>query len=320
MPARSETDGVIELALGAFRLGVLPRLGGSITHLTWTRPGGGPGNGEVELMRRATVADIASGNPSRLASFTMVPFTNRIDGGRMSFANGQGGIATVHLPINRPAQNAAIHGFGRLAPWSVSARTAGQIELAQDFAEPGNPYRYDAKQTFVLAPGHVACHLSVTNRGDAAMPFGIGFHPWFDRTPAATLAFSAINAFRMDDRDMPLEAIAVGGVTGGTKQSGDHAFGVANRTPFDTPISGWKGTATLTWPERRTALDLQAFGDFRLVHIFSPKEPAVFCVEPVSHLPDVINRRHLASHGDMKILKPGESMTGEMRLVPRGNG
>ena len=151
------------------------------------------------------------------------------------------------------------------------------------------------------------------------MPFGIGFHPWFDRTPTATVAFTASHAFRMDDRDMPLEAVPAGVMTGSAGQSRDHDFTVTARTPFDTPISDWTGTATITWPERRVALDITSSGAFRLVHIFSPSEPPVFCIEPVSHLPDVINRRHLAGHGDMTLLAPDEMMTGAMRLTPSVN-
>ena len=117
-PPMNATDagtGPIELQAHGFRLGVLPRLGASLTHLVWTPPGAAEG-AEIDLMRRATPGDIASGNPSRLASFAMVPFTNRIDGGRISFEDERGARQTVQVPINRAAQNAAIHGFGRTAP------------------------------------------------------------------------------------------------------------------------------------------------------------------------------------------------------------
>ena len=308
---------LVEITTGGFRLGVLPGLGGSITHLVWT-PSDGPAPGaDIDLMRRATEAGIASGNPSNLASFAMVPFTNRIDAGKISFTDGSGHRHAVQVPINRPAQNAAIHGFGRLARWQVAEWTACKVRLTQLFADAGNPYAYAAEQVFALTRTHVECTLGVTNQGATVMPFGIGFHPWFDRTPAATLAFSATHAFRMDARDMPVEAIPAGEFSGCDAHAHAHRFAISARTPFDTPVGGWAGTATITWPEWHAALDISASGAFRLIHIFSPKEPAVFCVEPVSHLPDVINRRHLSGHGDMTLLAPGESMTGMMRLTPR---
>ena len=301
---------MVEIVTGSFRLGLLPGLGGSLTHLVWTPAGGPP----VDLMRHASADDIASGNPSRLASFVMVPFTNRIDGGRIPFIDGDGLSQEVRVPINRPAQNAAIHGFGRLARWTVAERTANRIELTQAFAEAGNPYSYEAAQTYTLAGDHVVAELSVTNRGDRALPFGIGFHPWFDRTPDARLRLIATHAFRMDDRDMPVAPIPAHVITGDDSVDATHDFFVSRRTPFDTPLGGWTGRARLT--SRQTALEIEASGALRLVHIFSPPSPDVFCVEPVSHLPDVVNRRHLAAHGDMPLLPPGATLAGAMRLTP----
>ena len=315
------TTELIELDHDGFRLGVLPGLGGSLTHLVWS-PGGAPPAG-FDLLRRADAAAIASGNPSRLASFVMVPFANRIAAGRIPYDDSAGQRKVVQVPINRPAQDAAIHGFGRLAAWDVLDRGARRIRLAQHFSEPGNPFEYEAEQQFSIISGtsgtssSVECRVQVTNRGVAALPFGLGFHPWFDRTPAAMLGFSAACAFRMDDRDMPIEACPVSRVSGLEPHHGRDRFCIAGRTPFDTPIAGWNGSATLEWPERAIALDMQALGALELMHIFSPAAPDVFCVEPVSHMPDVVNRRQLARYGDMQLLAPGETLEGGMRLTPR---
>lgn len=298
---------------GRFNMGVAPSLGGSLTHLAWTAEG----RPEVDLLRRSGAADIASGNPSRLASFVMVPFTNRIDAGRIPLPSSSDPRHAVEVPINRPTQNAAIHGFGRSAPWKVAEATATRLTLTQSFRDAGNPYEYLAEQTFELSQDDVTCRVRVTNRGREALPFGIGFHPWFDRTPAATLTLRAAQAFRMDERDMPVAAVALETVFGDGPFYGQHTMTIAEKTPFDTPVNGWSGRAIVTWPERKTALTIAGEGALRLVHIFSPKEPAVFCVEPVSHLPDVVNRRHLAAYGDMTLLAPGASMEGSMRLTPQ---
>ena len=309
----NEQNTIVEIRNRWFRLGVAPNLGGSITHLGWTAEG----RSEVDLLRRSSAADIASGNPSRLASFVMVPFTNRIDAGRIPLLSALDTGGYVGMPINRPAQNAAIHGFGRLAVWELAQSSSSRLKLTQTFRESGNPYDYSAEQIFELNQDDVTCSVRVTNRGGVALPFGIGFHPWFDRTPAATLALHAKQAFQMDPRDMPLEPLPLATVFGdsGTAPSA-HSMVIERQTPFDTPVSGWSGQALITWPERQTALTLAGEGALKLVHIFSPSEPAVFCVEPVSHMPDVVNRRHLAEFGDMTLLEPGASMEGRMRLTP----
>ena len=303
---------ILVIANSRFSLGVAPDLGGSLTHLGWTAGG----RMEVDLLRRAGEAEIATGNPSLLASFVMVPFTNRIDAGRIPLPSGSDPEHVVEVPINRPTQNAAIHGFGRSAPWKVAEATATRLTLTQSFRDAGNPYDYLAEQTFELSHDDVSCRVRVSNRGRVGLPFGIGFHPWFDRTPAATLTLRAAQAFRMDDRDMPLAAVPLDIVFGASVLNGQYAMTIARQTPFDTPVSGWSGSAIVAWPERKTAVTIAGEGALRLVHIFSPKEPAVFCVEPVSHLPDVVNRRHLAAYGDMTLLAPGTSMEGGMRLTP----
>ena len=101
------SSGIVVLAHGRFRLGLAPGLGGSLTHLDWSNEDGQ----WIPLMRRGGAAEVAGGNASRLASFVMVPFTNRIDGGRIPVT----GAEAAHVPINRPTQNVAIHGFAREA-------------------------------------------------------------------------------------------------------------------------------------------------------------------------------------------------------------
>jgi aldose 1-epimerase len=149
----------------------------------------------------------------------------------------------------------------------------------------------------------------VTNRGARELPFGIGFHPWFDRTPDARLEIAAASAFEMDERQMPVRAIPFETVSGGGT-----SFNISERMPFDTPLAGWSGRAAIHWPSRRTRLSIEATPALGLAHIFAPVTPEVFCVEPVSHMPDVVNRRHLAVHGDMTTLAPGETLAGSMTL------
>lgn len=318
--ARSEGEpqlNILEIANDQFRMAVTPDLGGSIVHLVWT-PTGASSEAPVafDLLRRGAREDVASRNPSRLASFVMVPFANRVDGGRIPLASGLG-AEHVYVPINRPTQKAAIHGFGRLSPWRIVEIRPTSLTLVQRFREADNPYDYEAVQTFVVSETRAECAVRVTNRAARAMPFGIGFHPWFQRTPGATLTLGAEHVFRMDDRDMPLAAIGPATVFGDHRIHGRHSMTIAARTPFDTPVGGWPGVATITWPEWGVALDVCGEGALKLAHVFSPSQPEVFCVEPVSHIPDVVNRRHLATYGDMTMLAPGASLEGAMTLTPR---
>jgi aldose 1-epimerase len=54
----------------------------------------------------------------------------------------------------------------------------------------------------------------------------------------------------------------------------------------------------------------------RNLHLCMPASRAVFCVEPVSHVPGVVNRRAFAHLGDMTALAPGEALEGTVVLSP----
>ena len=58
----------------------------------------------------------------------------------------------------------------------------------------------------------------------------------------------------------------------------------------------------------------RASGALTNLHVYVPDDRPVLCVEPVSHVPDVHNRRHLAHYGDLAWLAPGETMRGAMQL------
>jgi aldose 1-epimerase len=63
-------------------------------------------------------------------------------------------------------------------------------------------------------------------------------------------------------------------------------------------------------------LGLVASPSLRNLHLCMPASRAVFCVEPVSHVPGVVNRRAFAHLGDMTALAPGEALEGTVVLSP----
>ncbi|NKW10672.1 hypothetical protein HGG76_20340 [Ochrobactrum tritici] len=77
-------------------------------------------------------------------------------------------------------------------------------------------------------------------------------------------------------------------------------------------FTGWNREATIRWPETSTGLRLKGEGALRHLHVFNPQDRAVFCAEPVSHLPDVINRPTLGEDAAMTVLNPGEALTGAL--------
>lgn len=225
-------------------------------------------------------------------AFWMIPWANRLDGGR---------LGAHRLPVNRAADDTAIHGLSRDRPWRVEAAAADQVALAQSVA--AGPYRYDGRLVHAATAQGFVIDLAVTNTGDAPLPFGAGWHPWFVRPPGTRLAFRAAARFTHDARCLPVRATASEGLDGG-----EAAF-----LGLDTHFSGWDGVARIAWPGM--ALTIAATGALATnLQVYAPRDRAVLCVEPSSHVPDAANRPDLAGHGPMRVLAPGENLTGRIIL------
>lgn len=230
-------------------------------------------------------------------AFWMIPWANRLDGGR---------LGAHRLPVNRAADETAIHGLSRDRAWAVMEAAPDHAVLAQDV--DAAPYRYAARLIVAVTDGAVTLDLAVTNRGAEPMPFGFGWHPWFVRPAGTRLAFRAAHRCTHDARCLPVSAEATAGLDGGEEAF----FGL------DTHFAGWDGVVRIAWPGM--ALIMKATGALATnLQVYAPPDRAVLCVEPSSHLPDVVNRLELAALGPMRVLAPGESLAGAVALAVDGS-
>jgi aldose 1-epimerase len=226
-------------------------------------------------------------------AFWMIPWANRLDAGQ---------IGPHRLPVNRAEDNTAIHGLSRDRAWQVDEAAADRVLMTQTVA--AGPYHYAACLLTAASAEGFALDLTMTNTGPAPLPFGAGWHPWFVRPPGTRLALRATTRFTRDDRCLPVAAIPCTGL------DGDEAAFIG----FDTHFAGWDGRARIDWPGLGLAVTATGALSTNL-QIYAPPDKAVLCVEPSSHLPDAPNRPDLARHGPMRVLAPGENLTGRILLV-----
>lgn len=177
---------MIQLRSGSSEATLLPHLGGSI--------GGFWVDGRAIL--RPAPQDTAS--PLDAACFPLVPYANRIAGGRFSFAGED-----YALPRNVAGFEHPIHGLGWIMPWAVKTQENDRAILAcMHSVDEHWPWDWSATQTFVLENGALQVTLEVTlevtNHSGRAMPCGLGQHPYFVRDPGASLSFAASGG--MDQR------------------------------------------------------------------------------------------------------------------------
>ena len=237
--------------------------------------------------------------------FVMAPFANRLAGAQFDF---QGRLIAV--PMNHAAQHAALHGFSRVGKWEVLDKTATAVKMRTNFADRLNPFAYALEQTLSLQDDGIDVQLTLTNTGQVAMPFGMGLHPWFTKEQGTILTFAAETAFGRTElgfANKPVPMAPHGGFADG--------LNVSTMNWFDGHFSGWNSrTATIDWPHRSLRVTMTASGALSNLHIYAPDDQPVVCIEPVSHVPDVHNRREFAPFGDYVALAPNESMSGAMSL------
>ena len=275
--------------------------GGIVLGLFWER------DGESIPLLRAAPDDEADALAS--GCYPLVPFGNRVKGNHFSFD----GRDYSFLP-NTGWDPHYLHGEGWQGEWSILSQSEKRLELGFSFAGHGTPYIYDARQLFAIADGQIAFKLSVRNKGDQPLPFGLGWHPYFPMTPATTLKAPARRFWTEVEGWLPGEA---------TDIPADLDFQTPRGLPhrwINNGFEDWSGTAEVSWPERNTRLHLKADPLFRHAFVFVSDtgfDPSYkrdyFCFEPMSHL---ANGHNLAGLGDLTVLATDQTLAGSITLRP----
>jgi aldose 1-epimerase len=166
-------------------------------------------------------------------------------------------------------------------------------------------------QRIALTPGSLELELALSNEGDAAMPAGLGWHPYFPRTARTTLTARVGGLWLTDHEIMPTAC-----VTPTPEQDPGHGLAV-DRVALDNVFVGWDGQAVIAWPERGGRLRLTTRGPLGNLVVYTPPGQSFFCAEPVSHVTDAFNLA-AAGKGDtgMLSLGPGESVRAAFTLTP----
>lgn len=276
----------------------MPRSGGAI--LGWR-------DGTTDLLRHASPGAALHGDVRAAGCFPLLPYANRIAQGRFAW-DGH----THRLARNFGDHPHAIHGVGWQRDWQVSqvGRERVTLTLSHDAAGPAAdawPFAFDATLDYAVQPDGLTIGLSLTNRHEAAAPAGFGLHPYFPRTPGSTLQFVAGGVWQNDATALPVRHVAM-------PSEWDHATPrPVGSLPLDNAFTGWNGQARIY--AGPASLAIEADPVFRTLQVFTPKGADFFCVEPVTHAPDAINRPDLPPDQAMTVLAPGATLRGTVRLT-----
>ena len=268
-----------------------PELGGSV--VSWAV-------GEQQMFRQTNSGAVIAGDPLQMASFPLVPFSNRIGYARFEWEGQQ-----IELTPNFAPEPHAIHGTGWKQAWAIAAH--GDNHIVLEFHHQGDarwPWPFIATQDVRVENGALEMKLSATNLANEAAPLAFGHHPYFDQEDAS-LTFDAERVFLSGDDALPTKAIV---------PSGSFDFsnaGAIDGRNIDNCYAGWNGKAYITWAGRQLAMEISS--DMAAAVVYIPQGGNAFCFEPVPHINNALNRS--GELPAMPTIAPGEHFTAMIRFM-----
>lgn len=252
--------------------------------------------------------------PPKGAGTVLVPWPNRVAGGRWTWEG-----AVQKLALSEPDAGNAIHGLLRFTLYRVGERSADAITLHATVApQPGWPVPLETSVRYAVGDDGLTVTHTVTNVGAAAVPFGIGAHPYVragaSDTDDCTITISATTVLPLDGgiptgparpiEDVPevdLRGRSMAGVVV------DHAFGGSAPAAGDDRVRH-----RLDGPDGH--VEVWADPAFGFVQVFTPPEfpgrGRAVAIEPMTCPPDALNS------GDGLIsLAPGETWNGSWGIT-----
>ncbi|MBN9217518.1 MAG: aldose 1-epimerase [Mesorhizobium sp.] len=291
---------LVSISDGIAAVEVAPAVGGAVASYRWLYDGA-----VLDWLRPAAPAAIGGRDASAMACFPLVPYSNRIRGGRFEFAG-----RSIELP-SVPDDPHHEHGHGWRRPWTIVRHDANAITLRYRHAADSWPWSYEAEQAISLADGRLCVTLAVRNLSDAPMPVGFGLHPYFPSTPWTHVQAPVSGMWETDAEVLPTRHVL-------PPAGADPSIGVdVPEVDFDTVFTGWKRHARIAWPEQGRQLDIEAEAPLDFLVLYTPPGEPFFCAEPVSNITDAFNR---GDDGDIStgriVLAPGQAQSATVRFTP----
>jgi aldose 1-epimerase len=286
--------GSLTLRSGGLELQLSPSIGGAISAFDWTGAGG----------RRAILRKCHSSLEKVLdaCSFPLVPYVNRIRGGRFTFRGRE-----VVLQPNMHGDPSPLHGQGWLNPWTVEHADETSCVLTYRHEAGEWPWSYEAQQQFSLDERGYSVRLTCRNMSGEPMPCGLGQHPYFDCGPQTRIDTHVGCAWTIDEKVLPVSKVPAEG-----------RYDLRDRLvcgqDLDNGFGGWGGETRMSDPEWPYDLR-QTSPEAKFFQVYSPSGGGIFVAEPVTHANAALNAPESEWHElGMKVLEPGEAMSLDMRL------
>lgn len=216
------------------------------------------------------------------ASSILFPFANRIKDGKYTFD----GIDYV-LECNEVDKNNALHGLvydkNFICADSVMTSNYGSVRLqySYDGACKGFPFKFDILLTYKMADQSLSLTVEVMNTGNKALPFTLGWHPYFvsKNLNESTISFESNIKFLCDKQQI------ISGKTTLNLEMPHQLEGVV----LDDGYKLQSDIIKFSTPEYR--LNLRSNSNEKYLQLYTPKAPNVIAIEPMTGAADSFNNK-----------------------------
>ncbi|KUP95152.1 aldose 1-epimerase family protein [Thermobifida cellulosilytica] len=282
----------ITLEAGKYRATVDP-LGAALRTLSWDE--------------RDLVWGYPEGRPQYAQGQLLIPWPNRIDRGRYTFAGTE-----YQLEITEPELDNAIHGLTSSLPWQPSQVAAESVRFDLAFeGAPGYPFRLELRVDYALDPVlGLSVRVGARNTGDRPAPYGHGSHNYLTLglpVDETTLRLPASGWLPVDIRMIPSGAVRSVADTEYDFRTPRRVGATVLDTAFtDLSVDG-EGRSWTVLSAGQAEVGLWADSSYGWLQVFSadypgPERRRHLAVEPMTCPPNAF-----VTGTDLIVLEPGQS-------------
>ena len=262
--------------------------------------------------------------PTRSGFPILFPFPNRIRDGRFTWEGKE-----YRLPTNDSTGENAIHGFVCHRPWRVVAEgdevgaawVTGEFIASKDAPETFElwPADYRIEVTYRFEGKCLEVFAQVSNPDKKGLPFGLGYHPYFDLTlfggGGAQINIHANKSWEL------VECLPTGAQTpvaanrdlrAGKRYDQLHLDDVF--TDLDKSKQSYGMVLTGMVSHESSRLEMYTSSLFREIVGFTPPHRRAVCLEPYTCTTDAINLQQKGVDAGWQVLKPARAARGRVRL------
>lgn len=259
----------------------------------------------------------------------LFPYPNRVRDARYTWEGREYALPAAH-------GRHAIHGLVNNRAFTVMdtgatdrGATLTCAIAAGDYPEVAQYYPFDFRLTltYTLSAGGLRTQAEVVNAGDAPMPFGLGFHPYFrvplvdgGRREDCRIQLWAPLIWELDETSVATgrQAPAPGALDPrGYPALGDTLYDTLyTRLALDDPGAGaW--SSRLLDPAAGVEVIVVADAAFREAVLFAPLIRPVVSIEPYTCATDALNLQARGVDAGLLVLPPGERWTAGYTITAR---